>query len=314
MARKKSAKTAASHGVEIEAESDSDDSVSSGFLTIPRPGPGVEDPHVGGTKTVDHRNENVSVTQRGEDESRVHLKETSTDSKGMEHNDKRDQSSRQDDENVDDSSCSKSSRVVADGPKSPPAPSSRMKRKRSSGSPVSTATLKNQDRRKQTARKSTAPPLERQICIPENQEAMARARAQPVAQKAPRVVQRDRSAVDDNLESNDKSKPRQKRFRPGTRALKEIRKYQRSHNLLIPSLPFSRLVREVAQSIASTTAGIPDFRFQSGALLALQEAAEAYLVTLFEDTLLCSIHAKRVTIMARDMRLARRIRGDRTQP
>jgi len=313
MARRKSAKTAATHGVENEAEPDSDDSVSSGFLTIPRPGPGMEDLHVGVTERVaGHRNENFPVAQRGEDEARAQPAE-STDSKGVEHNDKRDQSSRHHEQNVDDSSSTDSSGVVANGPKPPLAPSSRKKRKRTSNSPVSTPTPKNQDGRKQTARKSTAPPQERQIFIPENQEANARARAQPVAQKAPRVVQRDRSAVADNLESNDKSKPRRKRFRPGTRALKEIRKYQRSHNLLIPSLPFSRLVREVAQSIVSTTAGIPDFRFQSGALLALQEAAEAYLVTLFEDTVLCSIHAKRVTIMPRDMMLARRIRGDRTQ-
>jgi len=303
MARRKLAKTAVSYGVENEAESDSDDSVSSGFLTVP--GPSVEDSHVGGTKRVEVRNENVPKTQRGEDEARAQLPETNTDSAS---NVKRDQKSRQHDKHVDDSSSTDSSGVVGNDSKSPFPPSNRMKRKRASGSQVSTASLKDQDRPQQTARKSTAPPLERQMFIPEIQEAMARARAQPVAGKSPR----DRSAVNDNLESNDKSKPRRKRFRPGTRALKEIRKYQKSHNLLIPSLPFSRLVREVAQSTASTTASIQDLRFQSGALLALQEAAEAYLVTLFEDTVLCSIHAKRVTIMPRDMMLARRIRGDRT--
>ena len=53
-----------------------------------------------------------------------------------------------------------------------------------------------------------------------------------------------------------------------------------------------------------------DMRFQSAAIMALQEAAEAYLVTLFEDTLLCAIHAKRVTVMPKDMQLARRIRGE----
>jgi len=304
MARRKLAKTAVSYGVENEAESDSDDSVSSGFLTVP--GPSVEDSHVGGTKRVEVRNENVPKTQRGEDEARAQLPETNTDSAS---NVKRDQKSRQHDKHVDDSSSTDSSGVVGNDSKSPFPPSNRMKRKRASGSQVSTASLKDQDRPQQTAHKSTAPPLERQMFIPEIQEAMARARAQPVAGKSPR----DRSAVNDNLESNDKSKPRRKRFRPGTRALKEIRKYQKSHNLLIPSLPFSRLVREVAQSTAVTTAGIQDLRFQSGALLALQEAAEAYLVTLFEDTVLCSIHAKRVTIMARDMMLARRIRGDWTQ-
>ena len=95
------------------------------------------------------------------------------------------------------------------------------------------------------------------------------------------------------------------RFRPGTVALREIRKYQKSTDLLIRKRPFQRLVREIAQDER------PDLRFQSAALLALQEAAEAYLVGLFEDTNLCAIHAKRVTIMPKDMHLARRIRGER---
>ena len=55
-----------------------------------------------------------------------------------------------------------------------------------------------------------------------------------------------------------------------------------------------------------------DLRFQSQAILALQEATESYLVGLFEDTNLCAIHAKRVTIMPKDLQLARRIRGERT--
>jgi len=95
------------------------------------------------------------------------------------------------------------------------------------------------------------------------------------------------------------------RFRPGTVALREIRKYQKSTELLVRKLPFQRLVREIAQEYKT------DLRFQSSAVLALQEAAEAYLVSLFEDTNLCAIHAKRVTIMPRDMQLARRIRGER---
>merc|ERR1719498_340568 len=95
------------------------------------------------------------------------------------------------------------------------------------------------------------------------------------------------------------------RFRPGVVALKEIRKYQKSTELLIRKLPFQRLVREIAQDMK------PDLKFQSQAVLALQEAAEAYLVGLFEDTNLCTIHAKRVTIMPKDMQLARRLRGER---
>ncbi|TSK13576.1 Eukaryotic translation initiation factor 3 subunit K [Bagarius yarrelli] len=89
------------------------------------------------------------------------------------------------------------------------------------------------------------------------------------------------------------------RYRPGTVALREIRRYQKSTELLIRKLPFQRLVREIAQDFKT------DLRFQSAAIGALQEASEAYLVGLFEDTNLCAIHAKRVTIMPKDIQLAR---------
>ena len=95
------------------------------------------------------------------------------------------------------------------------------------------------------------------------------------------------------------------RYKPGTVALREIRRYQKTTELLIRRLPFQRLVREIAHEYKQ------DLRFQSSAVLALQEASEAYLVALFEDTNLCAIHAKRVTIMSRDLQLARRIRGER---
>ena len=88
-------------------------------------------------------------------------------------------------------------------------------------------------------------------------------------------------------------------------ALREIRHYQKSTELLIWKLPFNRLVREIAQDFKT------DLRFQAQAIGALQEAVEAYLVGLFEDTVLCGIHAKRVTIMPNDLQLARRIRGER---
>ena len=112
------------------------------------------------------------------------------------------------------------------------------------------------------------------------------------------------------------------RYRPGTVALREIRRYQKSTELLIRKLPFQRLVREIAQDFKR------DLRFQYAAIGALQvkivvypkhsslcyviqEASEAYLVGLFEDTNLCAIHAKRVTIMPKDLQLARRLRGER---
>ena len=98
---------------------------------------------------------------------------------------------------------------------------------------------------------------------------------------------------------------RPRRYRPGTVVLREIQRYQKSTELLIQKLPFSRLVREIAQEIGKT-----DMRFQGSAIICLQEAAEAYLVSLLEDTNLCAIHAKRVTIMPKDVQLARRIRGE----
>lgn len=98
---------------------------------------------------------------------------------------------------------------------------------------------------------------------------------------------------------------RPRRYKPGTVALREIRRYQRSTDLLIRKMPFQRLVREIALDFRS------DIRFQSAAIAALQTASEAYLVAIFEDTNLCALHAKRVTIMPKDMQLARRILGER---
>ena len=98
---------------------------------------------------------------------------------------------------------------------------------------------------------------------------------------------------------------KKKRYRPGALALAEIRKYQKSTESLIPKLPFRRLVREIVQSEKQ------DIRMQETALEALQEAAETYLVRLLDDANLCALHARRVTLMPRDIQLARRIRGER---
>uniref|UniRef100_K3WMM6 Core Histone H2A/H2B/H3 domain-containing protein n=1 Tax=Globisporangium ultimum (strain ATCC 200006 / CBS 805.95 / DAOM BR144) TaxID=431595 RepID=K3WMM6_GLOUD len=95
-----------------------------------------------------------------------------------------------------------------------------------------------------------------------------------------------------------------RRYRPGTVALREIRHLQRTTNLLLRKLPFARLVRELQAPFTKQP-----FRWQAEALLALQEAAEAHLVRLFEDANMCAIHAKRVTVMVKDLQLARRIRG-----
>jgi len=135
-------------------------------------------------------------------------------------------------------------------------------------------------RTKQTARKSTGGKAPRK-------QLAAKSAARKTAQKTGGVKQ-----------------PHQ--YRPGPVALREIRPYQKSTELLIRKLPFQRLVREIAQDFKT------DLRFQSSAVMALQEAAEAYLVSLFEDTNLAAIHAKRVTIQPKDLALARRLRGERS--
>ena len=122
--------------------------------------------------------------------------------------------------------------------------------------------------------------------------------------KAPRTQLAIKAARKSTPPTGGVKKPH--RYRPGTVALREIRRYQKSTDLLIRKLPFQRLVREIAQDFKT------DIRFQTTAILALQEASEAFLVGLFEDTNLCAIHAKRITIMPKDIQLARRIRGERS--
>ena len=95
-------------------------------------------------------------------------------------------------------------------------------------------------------------------------------------------------------------KPR--RYRPGTVALREIRKYQKSTDLLIRKIPFQRLVREITHGLTRE-----NYRFQSTALLALQTAAEDFLVQMFEQVNYIAIHGKRVTVQAKDIQLWRRI-------
>lgn len=102
------------------------------------------------------------------------------------------------------------------------------------------------------------------------------------------------------------------RFKPGTVALREIRKFQRTTDLQLKKAPFRRLVREVANELVNMSSFPNGARIQDVALIALQEAAEAYLVKLYEDTNLTCIHRRRVTIEPKDIQLARRVRGERT--
>ena len=107
-----------------------------------------------------------------------------------------------------------------------------------------------------------------------------------------------------SIKKNSQDEKRKMRFRSGTVALREIKRYQKSHDTLLPKASFARVVRHIAGNIDS------DMRFQAHALLALQESTEAYITGIFEDSNLCAIHGNRVTVMKKDMDLARRIRGD----
>ena len=96
-----------------------------------------------------------------------------------------------------------------------------------------------------------------------------------------------------------------RKYWPGTVALQEIWQFQKSTELLMRKLPFSWLVHEIALEV-----GKYNLHFQGSAIICLQEAAEAYLVSLMEDANLCAIHAKWVTIMPKDIQLACHIRGE----
>ncbi|XP_033121216.1 histone H3-like centromeric protein cnp1 [Anneissia japonica] len=126
----------------------------------------------------------------------------------------------------------------------------------------------------------------------------------PPRRRIPGTGETNKSLTSSHVQSPQKKPKKARRFRPGTRALLEIRKYQKTTNLLLRKLPFARVVREIASMF-----GHDDLRWQANAILAIQEAAEAVLVHIFEDANLCALHAKRVTVMPRDIQLARRIRG-----
>ncbi|XP_042098617.1 histone H3.3A-like, partial [Ovis aries] len=121
--------------------------------------------------------------------------------------------------------------------------------------------------------------------------------------KAPRKQLATKAALKSAPSTGEVNEPH--RYRLGTGTLREIRRYQKSTELLISKLPFQRLVREIAQDFKT------DLCYQSAAIGAWQQASDAYLVGLFEDTNLCAIHAKRVTITPKDTQLACRIRGER---
>ncbi|XP_071435846.1 histone H3-like centromeric protein A isoform X2 [Pithys albifrons albifrons] len=133
--------------------------------------------------------------------------------------------------------------------------------------------------------------------------AMPRPKPTPRRRRPPRAV--PPRAVPPRAVPAPPPERRARRSRPGQRALQEIRKFQTTTRLLLRPTPFARLVRELCLFF---TRGV-DYRWQSMAILALQEAAEAFTVRLLEDAYLCTLHARRVTLFPKDLQLARRLRG-----
>ncbi|XP_019198734.1 PREDICTED: histone H3-like centromeric protein HTR12 isoform X1 [Ipomoea nil] len=156
------------------------------------------------------------------------------------------------------------------------------------------ARTKHQAVRKQRGRQSSAA------------DASASASRETPSRRSPRTTPQNRASRSQPPTGTGTRKPH--RFRPGTAALREIRHFQKTIKLLIPATRFIRLVKEISNFYAPEVS-----RWQAEALVALQEAAEDFLVHLFEDAVLCAIHAKRVTVMKKDFELARRL-GGKGQP
>ncbi|CAL2052542.1 unnamed protein product [Caenorhabditis brenneri] len=109
------------------------------------------------------------------------------------------------------------------------------------------------------------------------------------------------------VKKNTQGPVKKQRFRPGATALRDIRQYEQSTEPIIRKMPFRRIIQEIAHTNFNTM-----IKYQALAVDLLRQAAEEYITSLFEDANLCAHHAKRVTVMPKDLQLASRIRGDRT--
>lgn len=168
---------------------------------------------------------------------------------------------------------------------------------------------------RQVARKSTGPNINASQILQTKRDRYSNGSAGSSSNRVERRsnVHKARKSTATRTDANFRVKgaaKRKVRYKPGELALADIKRLQNSTDMLIPKTRFHRLVREITQHVTENKSDEP-MKYQVGALLALQEAAEAYLVYLFEDTNLCCIHARRVTIMPRDIHLARRIRNER---
>ena len=135
---------------------------------------------------------------------------------------------------------------------------------------------------------------------------MARTKLQAAKKNLKGVQKPSKVASQKAKKASEDGETQKRRTRPGAKALREIRKYQRSTDSIVPRAPLQRIIKEISGKY------MPDARYSIGAIEAVHQCIEAYMVGLFEDTGLCAVHARRKTIMTRDMRLARRIRGEIT--
>lgn len=134
-------------------------------------------------------------------------------------------------------------------------------------------------------------------------DTMARSKAKP--QKNPaKWARRQPGLPGIDTKKKAKSKARSDIKAPGSKAIREIKRYQKTTNLLIPMAPFYRLCREILNDIGL------DYKIKNEAVLALQTASEDYLVGVLSDANSCAIHAKRVTLTPKDMQLAMRLQGN----
>ena len=130
------------------------------------------------------------------------------------------------------------------------------------------------------------------------------ARTKILAKKNTKGMAKDTKGKQASVKKATQEEGQKRRTRPGAKALREIKLYQRSTANLLPRLALQRIVKDISSRV------LPDTRYTKGAISAIQECVEAYMVGLMEDTGLCAIHARRMTIMTKDMKLARRIRGE----
>ena len=133
---------------------------------------------------------------------------------------------------------------------------------------------------------------------------MARTKLQAAKKNMKGVQKPAKSTQGTKKPTQDTGDKAKRRTRPGKKALREIKMYQRSTDTLLPRAALQRVIKEITQRY------FPDARYSYGAIDAVQQCVESYMIGLFEDTQLCAVHAKRMTVMTKDMRLARRIRGE----